>query len=757
MKRSGFVPLLSMMAVTCSAGIGDTSGPVSPYPNSVVNYRKKDDCAWFKAEHLALTDLDGETKDQEGQCHLLDNGIRDNGNKQTGIIEIACGEGITIKGFTEKCAMTTRTSCSSECKEVLNKMNERKHCWSTVATLAVPKGFPFQWMCDWRTGAGMNEFTGLQCSPNTKSAGYMTSFGFKLKFDGEFKRAALAIAESLGGINVADVEVTKPKSKAKDERRLAVETYDVTISTKNPAEAKVLGGMLEKPRFRQTMSTVLPNSPFTGIKVSDVTAAVVAPPMGGYVVPSFSAGDAVVRFHSWSPMQKGEKWDANPDSDAGKKYLTNIAGISVMSMIIATLAMLIYWIFLCGHNLNCCKRCCGCCNQKGAWGGEKVARPLLAVMFLVTLIIMSTSTSGATHFKNGMAEVGDVFGKVADMFDNLEGGVNNIVKAGKIMTEVGAITGSESQMYTDESGSGKGCSNLDAGEIFVDLAESVDDSGSSLEDILTDSGSDIRKMQKQITEDGPPLIDAVVMATVVLFVPWALFGLIGVGLGSKAPRMSDCFLNVVAALGLLLMWIVAILLAVELAVGVLLSDFCFEDPLVAMKSLVDQHMSGTQADMMNFYLDCADGKGNAYNTLLEPIDDAVMTAETLRTLTEGVAGTSCSNVTMQKLYLPDTGALSLVDGAIASVKTTMACETINPLLVSVTHDAICTDVIGGLLALFNTQVVAAVFMLFTLHFASFVRPYMNKKEKKPKGAGVAPMAADDKAEPAAGPPAPGDK
>jgi len=278
--------------------------------------------------------------------------------------------------------------------------------------------------------------------------------------------------------------------------------------------------------------------------------------------------------------------------------------------------------------------------------------------------------------------------------------------------------------------------------MFVDMAKVVSDASTELNDLIAGQSGKIRKMKKQLTEEGPPMLDALVMATIALFVPWTLFGLIGVGLGSKAPKMSDCFLNVVAALGLLIMWIIAIMLAIELAIGVLLSDFCFSDPLVAMTSLIDQNMDGDQAKLLSFYMDCDEGRGNKGSLLEAPVVGAQLMMETLGVLTEGVSGTSCSALTMNILTAPDTGGIALAAAALSTVKQQLSCQNMNPLFVSLTHDAICENAVTGLLSLFNTQVVAGVFMLFTLHYASFVRPYMNTKE-----AGVVPeqSAADEKA------------
>ena len=254
-------------------------------------------------------------------------------------------------------------------------------------------------------------------------------------------------------------------------------------------------------------------------------------------------------------------------------------------------------------------------------------------------------------------------------------------------------------------------------------------------------GPDLRKIKEQLTEDGPPVLDALIMATVALYVPWALFGLIGVGLGSKAPRMSDCFLNMVSFMGLLIMWIIAIMIAVEIAMGVIFADFCFSDPLTAMVSIVNENMEGETAKLITFFLDCASGKGNSENPAYPFLVQVGEFAKILGEVAEG-AGTSgtCNPVTMQPLHGPN-GAAAVVINATVGIKASLSCESINPMLVSLTHTALCDKTMSGIAGIFTSQVVAAVFMLATLHYASFVRPYMNAAEPTKKVAPVdAPVA-----------------
>jgi hypothetical protein len=396
-------------------------------------------------------------------------------------------------------------------------------------------------------------------------------------------------------------------------------------------------------------------------------------------------------------------------------------------------------IFLCGHNCGgCCAKVCGCCNKKGAWGGEKVARPLLALLFIVTLAAMSTSLTGRNHLQSGLTEVGNVLGEAADSFKTIELAVDKLTAASAVFKTVGA-TAKITSPLPPPRGTGLGCDTDDTGKSLEDVGGGFTTASEAMAEMVDGMSDKILKMKKQVTEDGPPVLDGFVLATVALFFPWALFGLIGVGMGSRCPRMSDGFLNCVAFLGLVIMWVIAVMIAIELGIGVLFADFCFSDPLVAMVSLVNQHMEGEQADMMTFYMDCAKGKGNDLNPINENLIKASQLAELLGGITEGVAmGGTCNKDTLLKAYAPGTGASPLVVQAAAEIQATVSCQNINPMLVNLTHNALCEHTINGIASLFMSQVIAVVLMLFTLHYASFTRPYMNAKPKPVAGNKVEP-------------------
>jgi hypothetical protein len=651
----------------------------------------------------------------------------------------ACGE--TFGDIAGACLLTTPAECSTKCSNMLAKVNKfllngRMTCFPTMLEIGASVGLPKSVMCNWRTPCKLNYLANVQCPAPKPSFGNKAKVSFFLSLFRNYdqEKVALALAEALN-IPVGDVRIRLKDSNGRH-LQAAAQDAEVTLNAKNVQAAIVLKDNIQGPSFVADFESELDdlgvNRTGATFDVSGVTEPDEIPPMGGYVVPSFKPGSAVVQFHSYSPMKKDEAWDANPNTAAGKQYLTNIAAISALAMVMAVLAMLEYWIFLCGHNCGgCCTKVCGCCNKKGAWGGEKVARPLLAFMFIVTLITMCTSLTGRNHFQSGLTEVGNVLGEAADLFKTVELSVGKLTDASTVFKEAGAKAKVTSPLPPPR-GTGLGCDTKDTGESLETVGGGFATASEAMAKMVDGMSDKILKMKKQVTEDGPPMLDGFVIATVALFFPWALFGLIGVGMGSRCPRMSDGFLNCVAFLGLVILWIVAIMIAIELAVGVMFADFCFEDPLVAMASLVNQNMDGEQADLMTFYLDCAKGQGNDFNPINENLIKASQTAELLGGIAEGVGmGGTCNPETLNKVWAPGTGASPMVVQAIGDIQDSFACQNVNPMLVNLTHTALCEDTINGIASLFMSQVVAVMFMLVTLHYASFTRPYMNATPYSP--------------------------
>jgi hypothetical protein len=266
----------------------------------------------------------------------------------------SCGE--TFSDIAGACLFTTPSECTPECSTMLAKINKFRlngsnACFPTIIEIGASVGLPKSVLCNWRTPCKLNYLANVQCPAPKPSFGNKAKFSFLLslfkKMDRETgKKVAMAIAEALR-IPVGDVLIHLNKIQGNSRHLQAAPQAEVTLAAKNAEAANVLKDNIKGPNFVTDLESELDilGVDRTGVvfKVSGVKEPEAIPPMGGYVVPSFQPGSAVVQFHSYSPMKKGEVWDANPNTETGKKYLTNIAAISALAVVLAVLAMLEYW------------------------------------------------------------------------------------------------------------------------------------------------------------------------------------------------------------------------------------------------------------------------------------------------------------------------------------------------------------------------------------------------------------------------------
>jgi hypothetical protein len=305
------------------------------------------------------------------------------------------------------CITTTPTSCSAECSAILKEANGMASCFPEVARIALAYGISKSNICYWRAPCGINQLKGISCSKPNPSPNIRAV----LKIVMPAREATLDTAEKLNNFTLAMAEVLKQpwgnikaffRTKAIG-RALATTGLAVEIGVQNTTEGTAVLADIQSPSFGTQMSTELQSSGFdtSGMDFtpSEVSPAVAIPPMGGYVVPNYAPSDAVATLHGYSPMTAGQTWDADPNSAKGKKYLEGVAKLVALAVVISVLAIIEYFIFLCGHNCSCCKRCCKCCNQKKSWGGSCGGRGLLLWMFFMTMVLMCTSIQGRDHFQ----------------------------------------------------------------------------------------------------------------------------------------------------------------------------------------------------------------------------------------------------------------------------------------------------------------------------------------------------------------------
>jgi hypothetical protein len=238
-------------------------------------------------------------------------------------------------------------------------------------------------------------------------------------------------------------------------------------------------------------------------------------------------------------------------------------------------------------------------------------------------------------------------------------------------------------------------------------------------------GPQTRDMSKAMTEGGSALIDAAIAAITSLFLVTSVLGIVGTVLGSRTILGFANFFGVVVLI------VMTIVIAIEMTISVAFADFCSlgDGPNHNLVALATETMGeGTEgAELFSYYATCT-GENAAVKQLLEARDYANILGMQTKGLGGGPGGVGamCNSDEMLKIWSPTTGVSQNVYIAVGTIASEMSCKTITPILVILTHDAICDKMVSGIYNLWASQACASFFLVLTLVYAAFVREHFRK-------------------------------
>jgi len=166
-----------------------------------------------------------------------------------------------------------------------------------------------------------------------------------------------------------------------------------------------------------------------------------------------------------------------------------------------------------------------------------------------------------------------------------------------------------------------------------------------------------------------------------------------------------------------------ILVTVEMLTGAFLADFCAPGPLSILKDIVKDKT-------FNYFTTCEGGPSNgpAYEEIRSGISLAKQLLSQTKALEDSNVCTGLSAVFGPGGVAPATTTLR------ENVEEVISCkDSINPLLVSLTQQYMCTNTVNGLYDLWAVQVAGSVMLYLILILTEFVRPYIGAKAKPANG------------------------
>jgi hypothetical protein len=642
----------------------------------------------------------------------------------------------TKKELADACILTTSTTCEQSCKDVLSNLPSGPDCLSDLLVKARAYGITDEFICNWRAPCEVDKIPGITCghlAPPKEDKKFKTELVMAIPdvadvdaFFGntaELNKWKDALSISLVGDDSIARLITisyhsSGGSSPVDARRLASMELQVVIFSPDEAGTADYQTALEEPTFTASLTSALTakgatTSPPLEIDTSTISSK---PGVETYVLPEYKASGDVETIRGYSPSGEDEDWDSW-DTD----YQKGLGGVFALAMVFGFLMIVSYWFFMCCHNvhwlcgkgmLGCIFRKCNCCSNKKSFGTRTQSKIALCIMYSIVFIAAMSSWYGRNHFQDGVAKMGESLGDVATIFEDITDAGNEFVaeaNAFSTLTNIGAVC----------------YDNDESKDILVTMSDAFSEAANAVGGKLDGLSDSVREMQNTMTDSGSTLVDAAVAAITALFVLVAFLGILGTVTGSRT------ILGFANFLGVIILIVMTILIAVELTLSVVLADFCGmgTGPNHNMIALANETMGGEgqtdNLEIFTYYVTC-----EGTNPLGQPLSDMKDFADIISMQTRGLGTVylpnpiaRCNNDHMIKFYSPTDGINKDIQATLMKIETSVGCSAITPILVKVTHDAICDSLVSGLYSLWMAQAVASFFLLISLVYAAFVREH----------------------------------
>jgi len=242
---------------------------------------------------------------------------------------------------------------------------------------------------------------------------------------------------------------------------------------------------------------------------------------------------------------------------------------------------------------------------------------------------------------------------------------------------------------------------LDEVEEFSGFIEEFSGFADELIEMLDGVPEQMEDASAFIAGDGKDKMTAGVALLTVMYWVLAVGGIIAAFTKCKGDD------TIIFCFGSLAMILMIIFMGTELMLSVLLADFCYKGPDVAVLSLAKEAgLSDLNMELIDFYTDCV---GN--NSLATNLNDLNATIGSLSSSLGGLgsycdydpAGTSSPISDIRT-------SLGVCGGFVGDFGDILACRNIQPLYAQVAYDITCGDIVFGLNKMFVAQVVSTFFI-----------------------------------------------
>eukprot|EP00937_MAST-01D_sp_MAST-1D-sp2_P005590 g5590.t1 len=415
-----------------------------------------------------------------------------------------------------------------------------------------------------------------------------------------------------------------------------------------------------------------------------------------------------------------------------ERYQMALAGFFALPLAVGCLLSLALIALQCG--VACCPRRCRCCAPRAVnWAARRRRMFVLGALLMAAVLLMG-SWVGRNNFQSAASTLRWIVSSddpvnapgLADLLQALE------TDSGKLKAQADAVVAGVAALETS------GCKQPDGP--WAPTADGVaarTADNAKFDQGVTPAISLLKQNSGAFGKAGDTLGKMFVgLAPTVRSVndmPLELY--VDIGLGCSMGQVL--LVLAIGAVGLWFVWprtlgvattkgsfallTFSFLVALEVFISVLLADFCTAGPLPATAGLAANMLTEAQSQQMAaYFLTC-----NGTNPIAAPLRQAqtmipriTSAVGQLGAQTYSTGATLCDAAAV-KAVVDAAGATS---AAISGIVASMGCDRVNPVLVRITHELLCVDVVHGMYNLWVVQASAAalffvcVYGMWNVHY-----------------------------------------
>mmetsp|Transcript_28581 Transcript_28581/g.33776 ORF Transcript_28581/g.33776 Transcript_28581/m.33776 type:complete len:567 (+) Transcript_28581:28-1728(+) len=382
----------------------------------------------------------------------------------------------------------------------------------------------------------------------------------------------------------------------------------------------------------------------------------------------YSAGEVVQNLHKYPHYNGADTFSLDGE------YWVAIETMFYLTCFVGFAVIVFQWFFFCFES------CCRCCEKRMKCSSF-VLRSLLGFLFLWLLAGTGLSYWGRNEFQLGASRVYDLCIKLSDTFKSLEEYAASInTRAAKEVALSGIVCSNATSLTSQMTDATTGLQTASQG--VVDLLDGL---GLTIEEV----GTLFETTIPRFIDWGIGLVTAFIGLTV-------FFGFWTVLCGSARRR------RLLIAFSACVLVILCPLIAFELTLSVVLSDFCVglesgDGPIMVM---ANDYAPSSTLSLINYYGTC-NGTNPISDFLGDAADEILVINSTAQSL-KPVPLCSFQNLTsMQQESVSSSTEINAMTDLVG-------CSDINPFITDIFHKVVCSDIVDGVYKIWVVQLTCAV-------------------------------------------------